>query len=221
MTTTALAPPTGTARATRLPGVVAVAVLGPLAVAVLRGLLPYSTADDPLTIATNVAADPGAQSAVLALSYLALLTLPLGVLIVSRLAVRTRPVLGAIGATLAWVGYASLFWVIASDHVALAAPAAGLSPTAVAALNAGIESQPSVLIASIAFVVGHILGTVLLAIALWRAVPRWAALALAVSQPLHLVFAVIAPNHLLDALAWGLTAVGFAAVAMVAGRVER
>jgi hypothetical protein len=40
------------------------------------------------------------------------------------------------------------------------------------------------------------------------------AAALAVSQPLHLLFAVVVPNHLLDAVAWGLTAVGFTAAAM-------
>uniref|UniRef100_UPI001C68BA41 hypothetical protein n=1 Tax=Pseudonocardia pini TaxID=2758030 RepID=UPI001C68BA41 len=45
------------------------------------------------------------------------------------------------------------------------------------------------------------------------AVPRWAAAALIVSQPLHVVFATVVPNPLLDALAWVLTAVGFVAVA--------
>ncbi|MGH3983449.1 MAG: hypothetical protein ACRDST_12380 [Pseudonocardiaceae bacterium] len=64
------------------------------------------------------------------------------------------------------------------------------------------------------FVLGHIVRTVLLGIALWRMVPRWATLALIVSQPLHLVFAVVVPNGLLDAAAWSLTAVGFAATAV-------
>jgi hypothetical protein len=67
------------------------------------------------------------------------------------------------------------------------------------------------------FVVGHIVGLALLGIALWRGriVPAWAALMIAISQPLHFVFAVIAPVHALDGLAWALTAIGFAAAAVV------
>jgi hypothetical protein len=65
------------------------------------------------------------------------------------------------------------------------------------------------------FVLGHILSLVLLGVALWRghAIPAWAAVMLACSQLLHLVFAVFAPNHVLDGCSWGLTAVAFAAAA--------
>jgi multisubunit Na+/H+ antiporter MnhB subunit len=58
---------------------------------------------------------------------------------------------------------------------------------------------------------------VLLGIALLRAraVPRWVAIALMVSQPMHLVSAVILPSRLLDVtLGWGLTTIAFAAVAV-------
>lgn len=65
---------------------------------------------------------------------------------------------------------------------------------------------------------GHVLGTVLLAVALWRAIPWWSALLLAVSQPPHLVFAVVVPDHLLDGLAWLLTGMGFTVTAAVAAR---
>ncbi len=66
------------------------------------------------------------------------------------------------------------------------------------------------------FVIGHIVGVVLLGIALWRGgiLPGWARFILAISQPLHLVFAVIAPNQLLDGCAWLLTAIGFALAAV-------
>jgi hypothetical protein len=218
----------GRLRKLRLRPLVALAVTGPLAIAVLRGVLPYSTNDDPLTAATAAAASPAAQSAVLWLSYLALLTLPLGVLVVGRVAVRARRVLGGIAAGLAWVGYASLFWLAAPDQLALS----GLPPQTVADAVMGIGSHPSQAVAVAAFVAGHILGTVLLGIAVWRPkaelaeptmgrVPRWAAVALIVSQPLHLVFAVVVPNHLLDACAWGLTAVGFGMVARHAGDIRQ
>ena len=58
--------------------------------------------------------------------------------------------------------------------------------------------------------------TVSIGIALWRGrvLPAWAALMIAISQLLHVVFAIIVPVHALDGLAWGLTAVGFAVAAM-------
>jgi len=69
--------------------------------------------------------------------------------------------------------------------------------------------------ATTAFITGHILGTVLLGTALLRTrtIPAWAAWALTISQPLHFVFAVITPVRALDAAAWGLITIGFAAVA--------
>jgi hypothetical protein len=61
--------------------------------------------------------------------------------------------------------------------------------------------------------VGHILGGILLAVALWRVVPTWAALALGASMPLHFVFALVIPNGALDACAWTMTGVGLAGAA--------
>lgn len=217
MTSTALTPPVDGTRATRLRGVVLVAAAGPLAITVLRGILPYSTDDPSLTIVDKIAAAPAAQTAVLWLSYLALLTLPLGVLIVGRAAAAARPVLGRIAATLAWIGFVSLFWIVATDQLALAGAASGIPSGTVAALTDAVNAEPTVSVATLVFVAGHILGTVLLGIALWRVLPRWVAAALIVSQPLHLVFAVVVPNHLLDALAWALTTLGFAWTAAVAG----
>ncbi|TCK22613.1 hypothetical protein [Pseudonocardia endophytica] len=217
MTTTAPAPPTGAARTTRLPGLVLLAAAGPLAVSVLRGILPYSTDDSSRTIVDKIAAAPGTQTAVLWLAYLALLTLPLGVLVVGRAAAAARPVLGRIAATLAWLGFTSLFWLAATDQMPLAGASSGAPPGTVASLMDAVNAEPTVSVASLVFVAGHILGTVLLGVALWKVLPRWVAVALIVSQPLHLVFAVVVPNHLLDALAWALTTLGFAWTAAVAG----
>ncbi len=65
------------------------------------------------------------------------------------------------------------------------------------------------------FVLGHIAGAVLLGLALWGTVPRWASVALIVSQPLHVVAFVILQNRYLDSAAWGLTALGLAVCAVV------
>ena len=58
------------------------------------------------------------------------------------------------------------------------------------------------------WVVVHILGMVVAAIALFRArmLPLWAAILLALSQPVHLVAAIIVPSRWLDVFAgWGMT----------------
>jgi hypothetical protein len=85
----------------------------------------------------------------------------------------------------------------------------------VGALNNSIGSITPIGIAANIFPVGHILGLILLAVALWRGrvIPGWAAVLLGGSQVLHLVFAVIVPIHALDGCAWLLTAAGFAIAA--------
>lgn len=102
-----------------------------------------------------------------------------------------------------------------TDQVALSGMGAGLALDVTARLLDAVQGQPTVAIAGFAFVIGHILGVVLLGIALWRAsiLPGWAGLLLSISQPAHLFFALIVPNHLLDGCAWGLTALGFALAA--------
>jgi hypothetical protein len=190
--------------------------IGPLAIAALRWLLPYDTTDDPFTLVARVASHPDAESAVLWLSLVALITLPLGVLVVSGAAVRSRPVLGSVAAVVAWVGFATLPFQISPDQIALGGVDAGLPNAATTALLASSAAHPAATAATAAFVAGHVLGTVLLGVALWRTIPWWAALALVVSQPLHFVVAVIVPNHPLDGLAWLLTTVGFTAAAAVA-----
>jgi hypothetical protein len=213
--TTSIAPPEAPATRLPTPVLVALAAIGPLAVAALRGVLPYDTGDDPVTAAAKIAAAPGAQDIVLWCAYLALITLPLGVLIVSRVAVLARPVLGRVAAVLGWLAFTSLPFLVATDQIPLAAPTAGLSPAAAGALTDAVGAHPTQVVAGTVFVVGHILATVLLGVALWRVVPRWAAVALIVSQPLHLLFAVAVTSHPLDAVSWALTAVGFAAAARV------
>jgi len=120
-----------------------------------------------------------------------------------------------VAAVVAWVGFSSLFASVAiGDYLAQAAPTAGTPTSTTAALLDAVNVLPATATASIVFVIGHILGGILLGIALWRVIPAWAAVALAFSQPLHFVFAVFVPNHLLDGVAWALTAVGFAAAAI-------
>ncbi len=222
MTATTAAPATRAARAERRGldrrALAILMPIGPLAIAIVRGILPYYTADSNTVMAAKVAAHQGAETAVIWLTFVAMLTLVPGVIAVGMLARRHAPRLGTTGLVLATAGFLCLFWstVAGADNVALAAAHLGTRPTATGALITSMGNIVPIGLASDIFVAGHVLGLILLGIALWRGrvVPAWAGLLLAASQILHVVFAIIVPVHALDGLAWGLTTVGFAAAAV-------
>jgi hypothetical protein len=188
--------------------------IGPAAVAILRYVLPYDTTNSSTEVAREVAAHQTAQNAVVWLGFVAMLTLVPAVLAVAKVARQESPRLAALGVALLVPGYLVLGWLVASDAAVLFAVREGL-PLNVAA-EAYESLHPGMLAAGGIFVIGHVVGTVLLGCALLRGttVPRWAAIAVLVSQPLHFVAAVIVSSHELDLFAWGLNAVGFAAVSL-------
>jgi hypothetical protein len=196
--------------------------IGPLAIAVLRGILPYKGTDSVTAGAAKVAAHQGTETIVIWLTFVALLTLIPGVISLGMLARRHAPRLGTVGLVIAYPAFACLFWssVAGSDTVALGAARAGLQPGTTGALLNSIANIPPIGLGTTIFVLGHILSLVLLAVALWRGrvIPAWAALLLGVSQVLHFVFAVVMPVQVLDGCAWGLTAVAFAAAAVALTR---
>jgi hypothetical protein len=203
-------------------GLACVIVLGPLSIAVLRALLPYNTTDNAATVTAKVAAHQGAQSATLWLTLIAMVTLVPGVIAVGLPAIRRARILGTWGTALAVAGFSLLWATTSTDFAALAGARSGIGATATAALLDNMTAGPPMAAATAVFITGHILGTVLLGTALLRTrtIPAWAAWALIVSQPLHFVFAVVAPVRALDAAAWGLTTLAFAAAAVASGRAR-
>jgi hypothetical protein len=186
--------------------------IGPAAVALLRYFLPYNTTDDVPTIVNKIVDNLDRSSFVLWLGYIAFLTLVPGVYVVGRLTRRSTPWLTAIAVVLMVAGYLSLPWTASSDVFTWSAGTAGLDPASIA--KAADVTHGSMNLAGFVFVIGHVLGTILLGIAMWRSRvgPRWAAIAVLVSQPIHFVAAVIVSSHTLDLIGWGLQAAGFAAV---------
>lgn len=187
--------------------------VGPLAVAVLRLILPSYTASDSAGVVAAVEAHPGRQSAVLWLGYLAILTLVPGVIAAAQLCRDAAPRLTTWALALSVPGYLSLGAFLGSDHLLWSGHEAGLSAAdRVAVLDA---AHPSIDVAIGVFVLGHVVGTVLLGVAMLRSgrIPAWAAWALTVSQPLHFVATVILGSPQVDFVAWSLTALGLAAVA--------
>jgi len=213
MSTTTLAP-TAVARGTdtRTLRRVVVAVLlplGPLAVAAIRGYLPYFSATSSAETVEQTAANLGRMDTVLWLSVVAMAALVPSALGAARLAQRRAPVLSLLALGLLVPSFVMLFFG-AGDVTLRAVAGAGIDPaTAVQVYDAASTVGPATL-SIVVFVVGHIVGTVLLGAALWRAraVPVWAALAVIISQPLHFVAFVIVGSQPLDVVAWGLMAVG-------------
>ncbi|MFF0266891.1 hypothetical protein [Kribbella sp. NPDC004536] len=189
----------------------AILPIGPAAVALLRFLLPYNTADDAPTIVTKIVGNLDRSSLVLWLAYVAILTLVPGAYFVGRLTRRGAPWLTGIALSLMIPGYLSLPWTASSDAFTWSAGTAGLDPASITKVAEATHGSTD--LAGLVFVAGHLLGTVLLGIAMWRSGVggRWAAVAVAISQPLHLT-AVIISSHPLDLVGWGLQAAGFAAV---------
>jgi hypothetical protein len=200
----------------------AIMPIGPLAIAIVRGILPYKTTDSNTTLAAQVASHQGTESLVVWLTFIATLTLLPGVITVGLMARRGARRLGTAGLVLAFAAFMSLFWstVAGSDNVALAAARIGISPALTGRLLDSMGAVPAIGLGSDLFVAGHILGLILIGIALWRGhvLPSWAALAIALSQVLHFIFAVVVPVPALDGLAWGLTTVGFAVAALTFAR---
>jgi hypothetical protein len=187
--------------------------LPPAAIAVLRLILPYDTTDDAATVMSKVAANQDTQNLVVWLGFLAVLTMVPAVLLVASRVRRAAPRLTAAAVILLVPAYLALGLLVAGDAGVLFGVREGLDPAVTARMFT--ELHPVIAVAEIVFVVGHVVGTVLLGIAMWKVVPRWVAIATIMSQPLHFVAAVVLANHELDLVAWMLNAVGFAIAALI------
>ncbi|GAA1576908.1 hypothetical protein GCM10009789_33080 [Kribbella sancticallisti] len=186
--------------------------IGPAAIAVLRYVLPYDTTDDTTAMTARAMAEQGRMSAVLWLGLLAILTLVPATYVVGRFTKPGAPRLTVIAMLLLVPGYLALSWLAAADQFVWSGAQAGLDVDTVVRLSESMH--PTNDVAAGVYVLGHVVGTILLGVAMWRArvVAKWAAVAVIVSQPIHFVSAVIVPNHTLDLFGWGLQAAGFAAV---------
>jgi hypothetical protein len=189
--------------------------IGPIAVAVLRFILPYTTSDKPSDAVREVTAHQTAQSIVVWLGFLACLTLVPGVIYAGRVVARGAPRLAAIATVLLVIGYISLAWLTVGDAFLLFGIRRHLPIAVLDAMWSG-NVHPAASVAAGLFVLGHVLGTILLGVGMLRGrvTPQWAAVVTIIAQPIHFVAAVIVGSHALDLVGWGLNAVGFAALSL-------
>jgi hypothetical protein len=192
-------------------------------VAVGRFLLPYDMSDEPRTIFEAMLTHLAYETAMAWSGVLLIPACVSGVTAVAFLSRRRAPILTTIGLLLAFVGFVCL---MAGDGFGsliaqVVARHPELDSTTAYALGHGIESSVLSSVTGNLFVFGHLIGTAILGIALWRArmVPSWLAIALAVSQPIHLI-SVLIGNRPLDLVGWGSTALGFAAAGWALLRMD-
>ena len=181
--------------------------IGPAAVAVIRLLYPPNAAT-----ALGV---PQTMETVLWLGFVATFTLIPGAYAALSLLRRPTPRLWIWTGAFLLPGYLAMMTLGFFDTLWAAAPAAGLSVEQVENLGRAAEGVGPGMITLLIFVIGHVVGTTLLGVAALRGrlMPAMAAIAMIISQPLHLV-AVITGLPLLDLLAWGLTAAGMGFLAI-------
>lgn len=182
--------------------------LGPLLITVFRGVMPYWTSDDPTTAVSKIAAAPELMNTLLMMSVALTPLMIVTVLTLGYVARRGAPVLATIGTALSFAAYTVGAATANPDYVTTVLSQSGYSVGQIVTLTNQLNATAVATITGLFWVAGHIIGAVILAIALGRArvLPLWGALLMALSQPMHLVAAVIVPSRLLDVtLGWGLT----------------
>jgi len=189
------------------------APIAAVAIAIFRFLLPYNTPDDPDVIFDKLLANPGFQSAAIWLGPFLAPMVVTGVLAVAWVSRRRAPLLTTIGTVLAFLGFTALVaGGSLADLITYATSDGAIDRKLGYQVASAAQATPQSVVLGSVFVFGHLIGTVILGIALWRSrAVNWTfAVALTISQPIHLVSAMTG-NHPLDLVGWGLTAVGFGA----------
>jgi hypothetical protein len=183
-------------------------VAGPLAAVCFELIAPTTGSDSVEQQVQDVVANSGAMNVALAFDLLGLLLVP-AVVFVAVVARAGAPRLAPMAGAVAFVGYLCLTVVVAGDALLVAA-AKERDRTAAVSLVHGFWDTWLVKVMLIGYLAGHILGVVLLAVALWRsrAVARWAAVILLV-LPLFEIAEQASGAHAFGAIGYALVAVTF------------
>lgn len=196
----------------------AVLVIGPLSL-VAGSLFQVASDDDSVSASlAKIAAHPSSERAVIICGLLAAAMLP-AILYLMQLAGPQAPRLTLVGGAVSFAAWmAGLYCLGASNLLYYHAALAPDQASAVSLVHA-VTGDAAFVIPEILFVVGHVLGMLLLGIALWRsrAVPRWAAalvgLASVAQVPVH-------DSAVGSAATYGLLLIGMAACAVTLVRTR-
>ena len=193
-------------------GAVACLVLGPTGQLVQYLVSPVDEGASPSAQVSAAATHPQAMAAAVVLDVLLLLLLP-AVLYAGMVAGGTRSRLAMAGTAVSFVSMLGAGYLLALDVVVRTAAAQPDHATALAVVS-GFENSPVVTGLTVVYLAGHVIGFVLLGIALVRsrAVPAWAGIALCL-WPLAEMLGEAAGIRVVAAAGFALLAVAFGACA--------
>jgi hypothetical protein len=165
-----------------------------------------------------VAADPGRQFMFALLGYIGILTIVPAFLAAARLARRRRPVLTTVALGVNLVAYLGGWALGAVDNLYLIGGKLPASQRDIAAEI--IDKMWSSGLAGVStgvFVLGHVLGAILMAFALRGSIPTLGWVAMLCTTPAHVIAFVVLQAPVLDMAAWMLMALsfGYCAVAIL------
>ena len=162
-----------------------------------------------------IAADPGRQFTFALLGFIAMLTVVPAFLAAARLARRRRPVLTMIALGVNLIAYLGGWrWPPWTTCTSLASKLPVEQRDGAAALIDAMWSEGLAGISTLLMVIGHVLGAILMGLALRGSIPTVGWVAMILSQPGHVFAFVVFPSPVMDALAWGLMALAFAICAV-------
>ncbi len=190
-------------------------IIAPLGVALIRGIIPSFSAH---TTAQVLAADRahGQLYPVMAVAEIVVVLTMWGAMQgLGRLIQGRLPVLALIATPLATLGWTMVAVGAILDAVAYEMARAGATSAASAALLDRMGGNPTVIVLLVLFLVGHLLGTLLLGVGLvlTRRVPLWAGLAIIGGDLLHPVAYLGLHSQPLDVLAYVILLAGMTAAA--------
>jgi hypothetical protein len=190
---------------------VAAAILVIPASCIAVGRLLLTDDSDIRRMLDLIAADPGRQLRFALVGWVAGLTLVPAFLTAGRLARRRRPVLTTIALAVNLTAYLGGSAMGVLDVLYLAGARVPVAQRdGAAALIDGFWSVGISGVSSLLFVIGHVLGAILLGLALRGSIHPIGWIAMLLTQPGHVFAFVVWPNHVTDALSWGLMTVAFA-----------
>ncbi|OIH84336.1 hypothetical protein BLJ79_12835 [Arthrobacter sp. UCD-GKA] len=200
-----------------------VITLGPLSIAVGRGVMPYWTTDDAAAMVSGVLEHQQTMDALLWGGIIVSPALLLGVLAIAHVARRGAPLLATLGAAFGFLAWTMGSATANMDYLVSRLGANGFDQATIVRIGDAVQNSAFAATCGIIWLIGHIAGMVLTGVALGRAgiINWWIAGALIVSQPIHFIAAVVIPSRLLDVtLGWGLTTIASAFVSLAVLRMS-
>ena len=186
---------------------------GPLVPATSIGLARLFQVDDTDTrrALDLVAADPGRQFLFALLGYVGIVTIVPAFLAAARLSRRRRPVLTMVALGINLAAYLGSWAIGAIDNLYLVGGRLPADQRDTAALVIDkLWSEGLAGVSTGVFVLGHVLGAILMAFALRDSIPTIGWVAMLLTTPAHVVAFVVLQAPVLDMGAWLLMALSFA-----------